>query len=117
MYRNISRFKKLEFQIKKVGKYGIGFLGSKLCEKAGVPVRKRSKDYIYTYLCSVNEEDYKGELKFWYESTALRVLDLDNPISYNEKCQWLKLYDNNDLKMKLVDKYLVRDWIRDIGNC
>ncbi len=35
----------------------------------------------------------------------------DNPQTYNEKLQWLKLYDRNPLYTKLVDKYLVKEHI------
>lgn len=38
-------------------------------------------------------------------------LDLKNPKTFNEKLQWLKLYDRNPLYTKLVDKYEVRKYI------
>lgn len=38
-------------------------------------------------------------------------LDLDNPKTFNEKLQWLKLYDRNPLYTTLVDKYEVRKYI------
>jgi hypothetical protein len=38
-------------------------------------------------------------------------LDLNNPKSYNEKLQWLKIYNRNPLYTKLVDKYEVRKYI------
>lgn len=40
-------------------------------------------------------------------------LDLDNPKTFNEKIQWIKLNDIDDLKTKTADKYLVRDWIKE----
>lgn len=42
-----------------------------------------------------------------------RELDLDDPKTFNEKLQWLKLYDRRDEYTMLVDKYLVRDYIRE----
>lgn len=39
--------------------------------------------------------------------------DLDNPQTFNEKLQWLKLYDRNPLYTTLVDKYAVRDYIKE----
>lgn len=46
-----------------------------------------------------------------------RKLNLQNPITYNEKLQWLKLYDRNPLYTNLVDKYEVRTFISEkIGN-
>ena len=40
-------------------------------------------------------------------------LDLKNPKDYNEKLQWLKLYDRNPEYTKLVDKYEVREYIKE----
>ena len=37
--------------------------------------------------------------------------NLDNPSLMSEKIQWLKLNDFNELYPKLVDKYLVRDYV------
>lgn len=44
-------------------------------------------------------------------------LDLNNPITLNEKMQWLKLfyYNNNPLVTKCVDKYLVREYVKECG--
>lgn len=42
-----------------------------------------------------------------------RKIDLDNPITFNEKLQWLKLYDRNPEYTKMVDKYLVREYIKE----
>lgn len=39
------------------------------------------------------------------------TLNLENPSTFNEKIQWLKLYDSTALKTKLADKYLVREWV------
>ena len=38
-------------------------------------------------------------------------LDLDNPKSFCEKINWLKLHDHNPLYHKLVDKYEVKEWV------
>lgn len=38
-------------------------------------------------------------------------LDLKNPQRFNEKLQWLKLYDRNPLYTALVDKYAVKQWV------
>lgn len=40
-------------------------------------------------------------------------LDLNNPKTFNEKLQWLKLHDRNPLYTTLVDKYEVRKYIAD----
>ena len=38
-------------------------------------------------------------------------LNLENPKSFNEKIQWLKLYYHNPLMTKCADKYLAREYI------
>lgn len=43
-----------------------------------------------------------------------RRLDLDNPRTYNEKIQWLKLHDRRSEMIGFVDKYAVRDYIKQI---
>ena len=52
-------------------------------------------------------------LKLAYWARVGRKLHLDNPISLNEKVQWLKLYDRKDYYKKIVDKYAVRLFIKD----
>lgn len=41
-------------------------------------------------------------------------LHLNNPKTYNEKLQWMKLHDRNPLYTKLVDKFSVKDYVKDI---
>ncbi len=40
-------------------------------------------------------------------------LDLDNPRSFNEKLQWIKLYDRQEKYTMMADKYLVRNFIKE----
>ena len=40
-------------------------------------------------------------------------LDLDNPQTFNEKLQWLKLYDRDPKYTQMVDKYEVRKYIKE----
>lgn len=46
----------------------------------------------------------------FYKSTGYK-LDLDNPQTFNEKLNWMKLYDRNPLYTKLADKCAVRDYV------
>ena len=62
---------------------------------------------------NMDEKDLPELLKKWYKKRTGRELNLENPKSFNEKIQWLKLYDNSPLKTKLADKYLVREWIKE----
>ena len=53
----------------------------------------------------------KTALKIVFLLRNNRALNLKNPKSFNEKLQWLKLYDRNPLYTQLVDKYEVRKYI------
>lgn len=52
-------------------------------------------------------------LKLRYYVTFHRRLNLQNPQTYNEKLQWMKLYDRNPIYKQLVDKYEVRAFVAD----
>ena len=51
-----------------------------------------------------------------FKDTFGYELNLKNPKTFNEKLQWLKLYDRTDLHTLCADKYLVRDHVqKEIG--
>lgn len=50
-------------------------------------------------------------LKYQYHYVFGERLNLRHPKSFNEKLQWLKLYDHNPLYTTLVDKYAVKEWV------
>lgn len=52
-------------------------------------------------------------LKWKYKIYFGKKLDLDNPSTFNEKLQWLKLNDRNPFYTELVDKYEVRKYVAD----
>ena len=56
---------------------------------------------------------YKNELKNWWFKIKKKPLNIDEPKTFNEKIQWLKLYDTTPIKTYLSDKYLVRKWVKD----
>jgi len=47
-----------------------------------------------------------------YKRKTGRRLDLETPLLYNEKIQWLKLYYRNPILNICVDKHLVKDYVR-----
>ena len=57
--------------------------------------------------------DSKTYLKILYRLQIGKKLNLKDPKTFNEKIQWLKLYDKNPNYTKMVDKYLVRDYIKE----
>lgn len=50
-------------------------------------------------------------LKLMYEDRIGKKLNLANPKTYNEKLQWLKLYDRRAEYISMVDKFEVRKYI------
>ena len=53
-------------------------------------------------------------LKCSYKIRLGKKLNLKKPQTYNEKLQWLKLYDRNPLYSTMVDKYDVKKYVSDI---
>ena len=50
-------------------------------------------------------------VKLLYRTGVGKKLNLKNPQTYNEKLQWLKLYDRRPLYTQIVDKYEVRSYV------
>ena len=46
-----------------------------------------------------------------------KSLNLDNPHTYQEKLQWLKLHDRNPMYTIMVDKVLVKEYVSSIIGC
>lgn len=57
--------------------------------------------------------DIKFELSMWVKLYLNWEANIDDPKTYNEKIQWLKLYDNTPIKSKLADKIEVRDYVKE----
>ena len=55
----------------------------------------------------------KMYLKLMYRARIKKKLELENPKTYNEKLQWLKLYDRRQEYTQMVDKYAVRQFVSD----
>lgn len=55
------------------------------------------------------------ELKLMFKLKQGYSLNLKNPKTYNEKLQWIKLYDKNEWMPKCCDKYAVREYIEKMG--
>ena len=74
-------------------------------------LKRKSKTYeiIYVFLSRIKvklliiipDESY---VKYKYYTSFGKKIDLDSPKSFNEKIQWLKLYDHREEYIKYVDK-------------
>lgn len=58
----------------------------------------------------LNPEFY---VKIYYEYYTGKKLDLNNPVEFNQKVQWLKVYYQPPILNKLVDKYAVREYVKE----
>jgi hypothetical protein len=56
----------------------------------------------------------KTFLKINYWWNTLENLDLDNPKTYTQKLQWLKVHWRDDRTTQGADKYLVRDYVIEV---
>lgn len=52
-------------------------------------------------------------IEYKYKRQMGEKLNLKNPVTFNEKINWLKLYDRKDIYTKMADKYAVREIIRE----
>lgn len=59
----------------------------------------------------LNDVQYTKAL---YYANFGKGLDLKNPVTYNQKLMWRKLYDHNPIYHIMVDKYAVRDYVGQI---
>lgn len=72
--------------------------------------KKTLKRKIMYFLSFIPDEMY---LKMVYRIKMHMPLNLSNPYLYNEKLQWLKLYDHQDFYTKMVDKYEMKQFVID----
>ena len=56
----------------------------------------------------------KQFLQLIYYCRLGKRLDLKNPKTFNEKLQWIKLYDRRPEYTTMVDKYLVKDYVANL---
>ena len=78
-------------------------------------------NYVYPFVCPCTYDYYisncenlniRDELIDWYRCVTGKEIDIDNPKTFNEKIQWLKLYDSTDIKTILADKLAVREYVQ-----
>lgn len=73
-------------------------------------------DKNYRFLINANRGKYdkmpdKEYLEKKFRAKMGYPLDLDNPKTFNEKLQWLKLYNRKAEYTVMVDKYLAREYV------
>lgn len=103
--------KRVRQLLARTGYYGLGYpldyyLFSKGKRSYLHTVAKKEKKYP-----QLQGQEIERELKKWFYATTGEKLDLSNPVTFNQKLQWSKLYDRDPQKAVLADKYRVREWV------
>ena len=82
---------------------------------------ERAKKKHYRSALKMPESNYEEYLIERYADFANRreyskgqTLCFDNPNTFSQKMQWIKLYDQDDRKRLYTDKYLVRKYIAEV---
>ena len=76
-------------------------------------------DPDYRFLINANKGKYESlpddeYLKRMFKARLGYEMNLDNPQTFNEKLQWLKLYDRKPIYTTMVDKSAVKDYVAGI---
>ena len=76
------------------------------------------RDYWSKYYKIYQRGDFdlknkKHFLEEWFEAQVGYFPNIDNPKTFNEKIQWYKLYYNDPLIVKCIDKVTFKDYIKE----
>lgn len=75
----------------------------------------RKKNFLLTPFNLLYRISPQADLSLLFRLRQGYRLNLENPRTYNEKLQWIKLYDHNPLMPVCCDKFAVREYIRSKG--
>lgn len=75
--------------------------------------KKQAQKAMIKTLTELDETEYENFLKNLYKERTGKEMDFANPVTFTQKLQWLKLYDDAEDKVKYVDKYLVRKYVEE----
>lgn len=90
----------------------------KIITVAGLKIKIRKKSKLEKLLArkydpNLSLDDKKYIIEHQFEQAVGYKSNIDNPRSFNEKMQWLKLYNEDPLLTKCADKYLVREYVKE----
>lgn len=70
----------------------------------------RYTDYLFYKNATVEQQQIR--LQAMYFSHCGYYMDFNNPVTFNEKIQWLKLFYQNSELINIVDKYTFKEYIK-----
>ena len=79
-------------------------------------MKKDKKEYIIAKHKKAEEfslETIKKIVAYNFYERKGKRLDFDDPKTFDEKINWLMIYDATPIKTRLVDKFLVRDYVKE----
>lgn len=81
--------------------------------KGGNSAEAQADDFErdYDFYNNLHRDFYLTELQKWYQDRTEKPLPLRYPSTFNEKIQWLKLYNTTAQKEMLSDPCRVRDYV------
>lgn len=109
----MSKWNYIKKFVASVGYYGPEYIADSINYRTGKDrsfpsVKKKEAGYK-----DLKGQDYLKEMAKWFYAKTGEKLELVNPITFDQKMQWLKIYDKNPQKAVLADKYLVREWVKE----
>ena len=79
-------------------------------------IRKKSKELWRKISPTIYNLSPTMASKMLYTLSTRKILNINNPTTFNEKLMWLKLNWQNPLVVKCADKYEVRDYVKSCGH-
>lgn len=68
------------------------------------------KEWVLGFAPKMDDKVYLE--MFWYYRMGCNI-DIEHPVTFNEKLQWLKLYDRQKQYTMMADKYSVKGWVKE----
>ena len=76
-----------------------------------IPLTREQKNKFASFFRFIPDELY---LRIMYRLRMGKRLNLDDPQTFNEKLQWLKLHDRKPIYTTMVDKYEAKNYVASI---
>lgn len=76
----------------------------------------KDPDARFDYLSKIGVFNFMDDEKYLKKKYFLKMgreLNLEKPVTFNEKMQWLKIHDRKDIYTTMVDKYEAKKYVAD----